>query len=137
LTASTTSAKQCPECGADLKPGSTWCWLCNYKSPPPLGKERAQAAVPDARTNWMALAGFVLLALAFLPACAVAFFVSCSAILILDGEGIIRVRDDFGAGLLTGAFGAVIMAALIIVLMTMLFRSYHRSTRIPDSPDAR
>lgn len=82
---------------------------------------------------------FILLAVAFGPACAVAFFVGCSALLIFEAEGVIEFGggNEFNAALLMGLFSALIVGALLTVLLFSLFRSFHRSTLSPDSRNAR
>ena len=125
--------EHCPDCGAELKPGSQWCWLCNYKSPPPATSSARGQSLPTTKSNWWALSGFILLAIGFVPACCVAFFVSCLTAIEVGGGGF----NEFGSGLAVGAIGALVVAVLLIVLMYMLFRSYHRSTLPPEMRNAR
>jgi hypothetical protein len=122
--------EHCPDCGAELKPGIPSCWLCNYKSPPISSLGRDQT-LPGAKPNWWALTGFVLLAVGFVPACCVAFFVSCLATAAGGGAS---AMDN---ALFMGLIGAAVIAVLLIVLMSLLFRSYHRSTLPSDLRNAR
>gem|GEM_PF-2858847 len=122
--------KHCPDCGAELQPGATWCWLCNYA--PPLPRPGAVAETPQKKPDWVALIAIVVLAIAFVPACMVAFFVSCLGLVLLDAEGIVPVQDDLGSGMLMGCVGAMVVGVLLIVVMVQLFRSYRRSTLPPE-----
>jgi biotin transporter BioY len=113
-----------------LKPGANWCWLCNYKSPPLPTAGQAAEAMPQHRPSWLALTGVVLLAVGFVPACGVAFFVTCLA--SLDNN-----LSNFESSLLIGLVGAVVMAVLIVVLMHALYKMYRRSTLPPEIRNAR
>jgi hypothetical protein len=131
--------EHCPDCGAELKPGAQWCWLCNYKSPAAAKDGPDGAGATRTRSNWLALTGFVVMAVAFVPACAVAFFIGCSAFLFSgpSGPGSSFLSHSFESSLLVGLVGAVIVAVLMVVLMVALFRSYHRSTLPPEMRNAR
>lgn len=131
--------EHCPDCGAELKSGAEWCWLCNYKSPAIGAKGPADSHPREPRSNWMALTGFVVMAVGFIPACAVAFFVSCLVAIAPPGgggpEGALPKSLD--RGIAVGFGGATVVAVLIVVLMFMLFRSYHRSMLSPETRNAR
>ena len=87
----------------------------------------------------MALTGFVIMAVGFIPACAVAFFVSCLVAIAPPGGGGPggSIPGPLEKGMAIGLVGASVVAVLMIVLMIMLFRSYHRSTLPPEMRNAR
>jgi len=132
-SAASANPEHCPDCGAELQPGAAWCWLCNYKSPPPQIDSASGQSLPSPKSNWWALSAFILLAVIFVPACCVAFFVSCLTAIEIGGGSF----NDFGNGLAVGAVGALVVAVLLVMLMYMLFRSYHRSTLPPELRNAR
>ncbi len=120
--ATAAAATHCPECSAPVKTGDKQCWMCFRLLEWEGSVPKAAAASPFAeqpqqqprvvhRSKPWAIAGIVQAALAMVPSCFVAFFVTCLA-LSGQGSGDVAIYTGMGAGFVVSVGFCILIGIL-------------------------
>ena len=103
----------CPECGARLAKNQPNCWLCNHEFVT-ARTERVSASSGEKKKPQLLIVS--ILALALLPAMAVAFCIGCTAGLVVEESGWVPLSFPLGRVTFFMAItSAVIVGALFVV----------------------